>query len=245
VSNKKILHFIIEIMLNKAYNHSNSNIFNMDIKKAKLLLSKIQSNIIVNRIDKKELNENIHELMILGKEVFVFNLKSEDDIEVNLPILLLRLIHSNHINHKNNYTNEDFFDLIKTYHVESMIGKVFAANNNNLLGTCISYDNFDLFKSLLDSQQKQFNINHQNNKGNTILHLCQNLSDKNSKKYIKKILDLENFNVNLINKDYQTAYESFSPIKKNYFMELCIHQEKDYLNNSLNQYNIQPRRAKI
>lgn len=217
----------------------------MDIKKAKLLLSKIQSNIIVHHIDKNELKNNIADLMSIDKNAFTFSFKTEDDIEITLPILLLRLIHNNQYMNQKNYNNEDLFDLISTYQVQNSLGKIFAANNNNLLGIAISYNNIHFFKYLLDNHYKQFNINHQNNKGNTILHLCQSLSDVESKRFIQKILTLENFNINLTNKDYQTAYESFNAVKKNYLMELCIYQEKDYLNSSLSQYNVQARRAKI
>lgn len=221
----------------------------MDIKKAKLLLSKITSNILNNQIFKEELKEDIHSLMSLGEEAFIFNFTEKETFNssfeknyVALPIILLSLIKRSD---EQSYNNQDFVDFLSQYKVEHLLGNVLAANQSNLLGTCISYNNFELFNYFFTNYSNQFDINYQNNKGDTILHLCSNLIDNDAKAFIQRIFKHENLNLEILNKEYKTAYDSFNDNKKNYLIKLKNTKEKDYFDNIIVIQDVMHKNTKI
>ena len=63
--------------------------------------------------------------------------------------------------------------------------------NNYLLGVCVSYHNISLFNYLLTYHTSQFDLNHQNSVGNTILDLCAKLPNDLTKDFLKPILEFE------------------------------------------------------
>lgn len=157
-----------------------------------------------------ELNNSIYELLSLDKNCFTLMLsKKEAEKEgqnlavASLPVMLLDLIE------EGVYSNHEFFKLIKKFNLEPLLGQAFSIAKSNLLMDSIYYDNKEFFNFLLLNHLNQFDINYQDDFGDSILHHCAQLS--NPHYFVNALLSCENIEIDLSlkNKNNDTIIDLF------------------------------------
>lgn len=206
----------------------------MDSEKAEAILKKIKW-LDYRDFSLDELNENIDILLNKNPAFFSFsklNVKSASDKLASLPVMLMSFISDER------YTNELFLNVLEKYDVKNLLGKCFSAQKSHLLSVSIYYKNFELFNYFLDNHTHQFNLSHQNTKGETVFHGLTILEPNDFKNCLEKLFNQPHFQVNVLeikNNKNQTAYDLLNDKKREILNHFLIMKERDELNKTIKE----------